>query len=305
MMKPIADFDELITRVRSLDVKRRVVVVCPHDTHTADVVVRALNEGLARFTLVTNQPDNQIVRKISQSFPSDVEICAASDADQAAVLGVKLVREGCGDVLMKGLLNTDNFLRAVLNKECGLLEKGSVLSHITLTHSPRYGKLLAFSDVAVIPRPTLEQYDAMIGYDIAVMRRLGVADPRVALLHFTEKTSDKFPNTIYYQQLKAWATEGRYGDCFIDGPMDIKTACDAESGTIKGMASPVVGNADILIFPNIESGNIFYKTMTFFAGTEIAAILCGTMVPVVLASRADSSQSKYNSLALACYTKER
>lgn len=300
-MKTIRTFDEMVRRVKARDERRRVAVVCPHDSHTEEVVVRALTEKLADFVLVTDNPDDASVRSINTLFPERTAIVTATDVDDAALKAVMLVGEGRADVLMKGRLNTDNFLRAVLNKEHGLLERGRVLCHITFTENRKGGKLLAFSDAAVIPRPTLEQYDAMVGYCVDTCRRMGVAVPKVALVHCTEKVSDKFPHTLSYEELKKRAAEGRYGDVCIDGPMDVKTACDQESGIIKGIASPVVGNADVLIFPNIETGNVFYKTMTFFAETEIAAMLCGTDVPVVVTSRADSAQSKYNSLALACY----
>ncbi len=298
-MEPIRSFIELVERVRVQKEHRRVAVVCPHDGHTEEVVIRALQEGLAEFVLFTNDAEQPVVRNIHRQFPDSTAIRVAEDADRAALAAVMFVREGGADVLMKGLINTDNFLRAVLNKEHGLLEPGRVLSHITFTKSHKYGKLLAFSDVAVIPRPTLEQYDAMLGYDVGVCRKLSVSVPRVALVHCTEKVSEKFPHTLSYEQLKAWAAEGRYGEILVDGPMDVKTACDAEAGAIKGIASPVVGDADILIFPNIESANVFYKTVTFFGGCEIAAMLTGTKVPVVLSSRADSAESKYYSLALA------
>ncbi len=300
-MEPIRSFDELIARVKAFGKRRRVAVVCPHDSHTESVIMRALNEKLADFLLITDNPNERAVRNICGTHPEGTTLYVAEDADKAALKAVTLAAEGKADVLMKGRLNTDNFLHAVLNKEHGLLETGRVLSHITLTESRKYGKLLAFSDVAVIPRPTLEQYDAIVGYTVDVCHKLGITSPKVALLHCTEKVSEKFPHTLSYVELKKRAAEGRWGNVFVDGPMDIKTACDAESGVIKGMSSPVVGNADVLIFPNIESGNIYYKTMTFFAETEIAAILCGTSVPVVVTSRADSSQSKYNSLALACF----
>ncbi len=300
-MEPIRSFDTLIERVKAHAECRRVAVVCPHDSHTEEVVLRALEEGLADFVLFTNDANQSVVKNIHTRFPERTKVYVSSDGDQAALAAVTFVREGGADVLMKGLINTDNFLRAVLNKECGLLESGRVLSHITFTESKKYGKLLAFSDVAVIPQPTLDQYDAIVGYDAEILRRLGVAAPKVALLHCTEKVSEKFPHTLSYVELMKRAEEGRYGEIFIDGPMDIKTACDSESGDIKGIHSPVVGDADILIFPNIQAGNVYYKTMTYFAGCEIAAMLTGTKVPVVLSSRADSSQSKYNSLALACY----
>ena len=122
----------------------------------------------------------------------------------------------------------------------------------------------------------------------------------MALIHCTEKVNEKFPHTISYETLKQQAEENVYGPVCIGGPMDVKTACDADSGNIKGICSPVVGNADVLIFPNIESGNVFYTTITLFAKAETAGMLCGTTAPVVVASRADTNESKFYSLALAC-----
>ena len=202
---------------------------------------------------------------------------------------------------MKGSLNTDNLLRAVLNKEQGILVKGSVLTHIAVAEIPGMNRLMLFSDAAVIPFPTTEQLDAVMTYITKTWRSLtGGTCPRVALTHCTEKTSEKFPITLAYQTIKQYAEEGRYGEVCVDGPMDVKTACDAESGAIKGISSPVVGNADILIFPDIEAGNTFYKTITFFANATVAGMLDGTTAPVVVTSRADSADSKFYSLAVAC-----
>ena len=207
---------------------------------------------------------------------------------------------GDADILMKGLINTDNLLRAVLKKGDGLLPPGGVLSHVAVAQIPLYHKLLFFSDAAVIPRPTLEQYRQMIANDVALCRRLGCEQPRVALIHCTEKTDEKFPHTLSYAQLRQEAEQGMFGSVFVDGPMDAKTACDRHSGEIKGLSSPVVGNADILIFPNIEAGNTFYKTISLFGDANMAGILTGTIAPVVVPSRSDSGNSKYYSLALAC-----
>lgn len=165
---------------------------------------------------------------------------------------------------------------------------------------PTYNKLLFFSDAAVIPRPTLAQFEAMLKYDLEVCRRLGISEPRVALIHCTEKINEKFPHTLDYAVLKERAASGAYGSMFLDGPMDVKTACDAHSGEVKGISSPVVGHADLLIFPNIESGNTFYKTVSLFGDANMAGMLRGTIAPVVVPSRADSGNSKYYSLALAC-----
>lgn len=299
-METIRNFNDIVSRLRSVSNRKRVAMVCPNDTHTEYVVRRSLQEGFADFVFVCSVECSHAFKEIRSLYPDHVSVCVAADPDEAARRAVALVREGQADVLMKGTINTDNLLRAILDKQCGLLEPGRVLSHVTVAQVPSYNKLIVFSDAAVIPRPTTEQFETILRYTVDVCRRIGVGCPRVALINCTEKVSEKFPHTLSYNILKQQAAEGLFGDVLVDGPMDVKTACDAESGAIKGIVSPVVGNADVLIFPNIESGNVFYKTITLFAGAETAGMLCGTAAPVVVASRADSCESKYYSLALAC-----
>ena len=243
------------------------MVVCPNDPHTEYVITRSLHEGFADFLLVADTPHLLNSEYIRMQYPDHVKVYEATSPDKAAQEAVSLIREGHADVLMKGIINTDNLLRAVLNKEHGILPKGNVLSHITVAQIPMYKKLLFFSDAAVIPRPTLEQFEAMLRYDVTLKER---------------------------------AAAGAYGNMYLDGPMDVKTACDAHSGEVKGISSPVVGHADLLIFPNIESGNTFYKTVSLFGDANMAGMLRGTTSPVVVPSRADSGNSKYYSLALAC-----
>ena len=140
---------------------------------------------------------------------------------------------GSGCRAHEGTLNTDNLLRAILNKEHGLLEPGRVLSHITIAQIPSYRKLIVFSDAAVVPRPTLDQFDAILRYTVSASRHMGVSRPNVALINCTEKVNEKFPHTICYEELKKRAEAGEYGDVCLGGPMDVKTACDADSGSIK------------------------------------------------------------------------
>ena len=277
-----------------------MAVVCPNDPHTEYVIIRSLREEIAEYLLVTDSAHMDVAWHLWSASPDYIRIYEASTPDDAAALAVQLIRTGEADILMKGLINTDNLLRAVLKKGTGLLPEGGVLSHVAVAQIPLYHKLLFFSDAAVIPRPTLEQYRAMIRNDILVCEAFGNDEPRVALIHCTEKTSEKFPHTLSYVKLKEEAGQGLFGRMFIDGPMDAKTACDKHSGDIKGLSSPVVGNADILIFPNIESGNTFYKTLSLFGDANIAGMLTGTVAPVVVPSRSDSGNSKYYSLALAC-----
>ena len=298
-MEPIQSFAQLTAHLKKLNHRKRIAVVCANDPNTEYAITRALEEGIAEFLMIG---DSAILEKYPalKQYPDYVKTIHIEDSDEAAREAVRIVREGGADILMKGIINTDNLLRAVLNKEHGILPKGNVLSHITVAQIPMYKKLLFFSDAAVIPRPTLEQFEAMLRYDLEVCRRMGIEAPRVALIHCTEKVNEKFPHTLDYVTLKERAAAGAYGNMYLDGPMDVKTACDAHSGEVKGISSPVVGHADLLIFPNIESGNTFYKTVSLFGDANMAGMLRGTTSPEVVPSRADSGNSKYYSLALAC-----
>ena len=276
-----------------------VAVAYPHDDHTVEAIAQALDKHIAKFILVGD------AARLSQSelavnHPSDIHIVDAPDSDTAARMAVELVGAGKADVLMKGKLNTDNLLRAVLNKEWGILPKGNVLSHVTVSEIPGRDKLLIYGDVAVIPCPTLDQRRAMIGYLADVARTLGCQLPRIALTHFTEKVNPKFPVSTDYVELRDEAIAGRWGSVIVDGPMDIATATDPDTGRIKGIDSPIQGQADCLMMADIEAGNVFYKTLTHFGHATNAGMLVGAKAPVVVPSRGDSAASKLASLALAC-----
>ncbi len=300
-MEPTVDFKALPQRLRSMAKCVTVAVACPADAHTEEVIERSISEEFAKFILVAVEQNAAVAERLHAKYPDRTAIILATDVDDASRKAVAEVRQGRARVLMKGTVNTDNLLRAVLNKECGLLEKGHVLTHIAVAEIPGLQRLLFFTDAAVIPYPTTEQFHAQLGYIADTFRSVTGNDcPRVALTHCTEKVSEKFPLTLSYEELKKEAREGAFGSIEVDGPMDVKTACDAESGAIKGIASPVVGNADILIFPDIEAGNTFYKAITLFAKATVAGMLAGTTAPVVVTSRADTVESKFYSLATAC-----
>lgn len=300
-MEPTVDFKALPQRLRSMAKCVTVAVACPADAHTEEVIERSISEEFAKFILVAVEQNAAVAERLHAKYPDRTAIILATDVDDASRKAVAEVRQGRAQVLMKGTVNTDNLLRAVLNKECGLLEKGDVLTHIAVAEIPGLQRLLFFTDAAVIPYPTTEQFHAQLGYIADTYRSVTGNDcPRVALTHCTEKVSEKFPLTLSYEELKKEAREGAFGSIEVDGPMDVKTACDAESGAIKGIASPVVGNADILIFPDIEAGNTFYKAITLFAKATVAGMLAGTTAPVVVTSRADTVESKFYSLATAC-----
>lgn len=299
-MQFVRNFEDLFELACAKGVAhRRVATVFPHDDHTLEAVEGALRRGFADFILVGKAAELQALPFVDE-FADRIEIVDVSDSDEAARVAVQIVRDGGADVLMKGKLNTDNLLRAVLNKEHGILPAGQVLSHITVAEIPNRDKLLIYSDVAVIPEPTLAQREAMMGYLAATGRMLGIDAPRIALIHFTEKVNPKFPVSTDYVALKEMAAEGKWGNVIVDGPMDIPTAVEPEAGQIKGIVSPIEGKADCLMLPNIQAANVFYKTVSHFGGAINAGMLVGTTAPVVLPSRGDSTQGKLASLALAC-----
>lgn len=299
-MEEIRTFEQVYDHLSSLSSRKKIAVVCPDDECTQAAIFMALEKGLADFLLVSTEAGLKSIPDNIRAFSGRVGTLVAADNDDAARLAVEACRTGEADILMKGLINTDNFLRAILNKEHGLLPKGNVLTHLSVAEIPSYHKLLFFSDVAVIPYPTIQQREAIIGYDVATCRKFGIEVPKVALIHFTEKVNEKFPNSVDYVKLKAMASEGVFGNVCMAGPMDVKTACDRHSAEVKGIESPVCGDADLLMFPNIEAGNTFYKTITLFGGASIAGMLQGASCPVILTSRSDNTISKLSSMAIAC-----
>ena len=206
-------------------------------------------------------------------------------------------KEECARRAVAGLINTDVLLRAILDKENGIIRPGHVLTHVAMAEIPKYEKLLFFTDAAVIPVPTEAQRRQQIHYMNYVC---GIEEPRISLIHCAEKVSAKtFPYTVDYLEIIAEAQTGAFGRCIIDGPLDLKTSLDSVSLREKGIHSVIDGQADALIFPDIVAGNVFYKTITLFGYAKTAGVLQGTQCCCVLPSRADSPESKYYSLALA------
>lgn len=297
-MKAVTNFEELSHLFVGLPQKPRVAIVSPDDDHIIEVVKRCVAEQSASITLVAGRPLSSQLQPLVDS--GKVSLLQCNGMEQAAIEGVKMVSSAKADVLMKGTISTEQLLKAVLNKEFGLMRHGTVMSHATIAQMSSMDRLLMFSDAAVIPYPTAEQLRAMVRADVKICRALGIQQPKVALIHFSEKINPKFEITSSYAWLKGLAAEGEFGNAIVDGPMDCKTACDHHSALIKGIDSKVSGKADVLIFANLEAGNTFYKSVSYFAHASMAGIITGADAPIVIPSRADSWHSKYYSLALAC-----
>ncbi len=229
-----------------------------------------------------------------------VHIIDIPEVEQATREAVRMVKSGEADILMKGLVNTDVILRAILDKENGIVEKGKIITYNAALEIPSYHKLLFFTDPAVIPSPTVEQRTAMIKYVTETAHKFGIARPKIALIHATEKANPKIQYMQDYLDIMDKWRMGEFGDVIMDGPLDIFLALDPERGSIKKVPSPIHGDADILVFPNFECANTFYKGLMVFAKAEMAGLLQGTQKPVVLTSRSESVNSKFYSLAMAC-----
>jgi len=294
----IRHLNDILTELKGRSPKR-LVAVNAVDDHTLDAVNTAVDGGIVEAVL-TGDPDKIAGTCLFLGIdPGKFTIEPAPSEDLAAMKGVELVSSGKADIMMKGLLSTDKFMRAILNKEYGLLPPKGVLSHVTVVENQNYHKLLIIGDVAIIPYPDLSQKIVMTGYLIRTAQALGIALPKVALIAATEQVLAAIPACTEAAVISKMAERGQIPGALVDGPMALDVAIDKESAEIKKIASPVAGDADCLLFPNIDAGNVFYKMSARMCRSEQAAIVVGARVPVVLSSRGDSMQTKLYSIALA------
>ena len=293
-------FEEIFAELRSRGARKRMVAAWGVDSHTIAAAAKAVELGLADVTLVG---DENLIAQACKEEDVDMSIFTIvhnPDELPSVAQAVQMIREGQGDFLMKGLCSTDKFLRAILNKETGLLPPKGTLTHCTTLEIPSYHKLLFVGDVAVIPAPDFKQKQLIMDFLVRTAKAVGVAKPKVAIIAATEQVLPSQPATIEAAMLAKMVDRGQIKGCVADGPLALDVAIDKESVEIKGLVSPVAGDADCLLFPNIESGNVFYKANSKLGpGVKQAGILVGAKVPCVLSSRADSIDTKLNSIAIA------
>ena len=293
-------FEEIFAELRSRGARKRMVAAWGVDSHTIAAAAKAVELGLADVTLVG---DENLIAQACKEEDVDMSIFTIvhnPDELPSVAQAVQMIREGQGDFLMKGLCSTDKFLRAILNKETGLLPPKGTLTHCTTLEIPSYHKLLFVGDVAVIPAPDFKQKQLIMDFLVRTAKAVGVAKPKVAIIAATEQVLPSQQATIEAAMLAKMVDRGQIKGCVADGPLALDVAIDKESVEIKGLVSPVAGDADCLLFPNIESGNVFYKANSkLVPGVKQAGILVGAKVPCVLSSRADSIDTKLNSIAIA------
>jgi len=280
--------------------RKRLAVANAVDSHTLDAVIRAVDLGIVEAYLIGDVASIESPHLFEKVLSPFIHIIDIPEVQLATLEAVRMVKSGEADILMKGLVNTDVLLRAILDKEKGLLPPGKVLTFNAAMEIPTYHKLIFFSDPVVIPSPDLAQRTAMIKYSIEMANKFGIPKPKIALIHATEVANPKIRYMQDYLDIMQMWRNGEFGDVIMDGPLDIFLALDKERGAIKNVPTPVLGDADILIFPNFECANCFYKGLSLFAGAEMGGLLQGTTNPVVLTSRSESIDSKFYSIAMAC-----
>ena len=290
-------FEELISNANQKTLKK-VSVSNAQDEPVLQAVKAAKEQNIATAILVG---DEAKIREIAASIDMDLtdfEIINEPDTEAAALKAVELVHNGKADILLKGLLETKTFLKSVLNKEVGL-RTGKMLSHVCVFEIEGINRLLFFTDVAFNTYPTLADKVNIINNAVEVAHACGIECPKVAPLCAVETVNPKMQPTVDADNLTKMYEGGDFKGCQIYGPLSMDLAIDPEAAVHKGVTNPVAGHADILLFPNIDAGNITYKILVRTAKVKIGNVLVGTSAPVVLTSRSDDFQTKLNSIALA------
>lgn len=291
------NFEQLLKDVAN-QASRRVAVAAAHDDDVMAAICEAKKRGIVNPILVG---DEQKIREIAKEHAldiSDIEVIDVPDSIESAKRAVMLIRKGKADFLMKGMLQTADMLRAVLDKDFGL-RTGSMLSHVIIVETPLYDRLFFITDGGMVMYPDLKQKAELIRNAVGVAHALGVAVPKVAVLAAVELVNPDMPATIDAAALTQMNRRGQIKNCIVDGPLAVDNAVSALAAAHKGIVSDVAGAADIMLVPNIESGNMLLKAAVYLGGCVPAGMVVGARTPIVVTSRADSAQSKLISIACA------
>jgi len=298
----IKNFEEVLSLAQSQSTKK-VAVAVAQDKPVLEAIKDAYEIGLVEAILVGNTSKIEAVAKEIGMDLNKFEIVDEPDAAKAALKAVELVSTGKADMVMKGLVDTANFLRAVLNKEKGL-RTGKLMSHVAVFEVPGIDRLLFITDAAFNMYPELKEKIDIVNNAVTVAKAVGIETPKVAPVCAVEVVNPDMPATLDASNLSKMSDRGQIKGCIIDGPLALDNALSEEAAAHKGITGPVAGKADILLMPNIEAGNIMYKTLSYTTNSKSGALLVGTSAPVVLTSRNDSHETKMNAIALAALVAE-
>ncbi|HOK25000.1 MAG TPA: bifunctional enoyl-CoA hydratase/phosphate acetyltransferase [Bacteroidales bacterium] len=289
--------DEIRTIIANEPVKK-LVLAAANDHDSLSAVLRAAKDGIVIPILVG---DKEAIQNIASSYGydiSDLRIVHEPDTEKAVEIAVKMASSKQAEILMKGKVGTSTLLKSVLNREWGL-RTGKLLSHFALFEVETYHKLIAVTDVAMNIAPNLQEKIAIINNSIDCLHKLGIALPKVAVLGAVEMVNENMSATLDAALLSKMNQRDQIKGCIIDGPLAFDNAVSVESARHKGIKSEVAGDTDLLLMPDIEVGNVLYKSLVFFAKAKVASVILGAAVPIVLTSRSDSEQAKYDSIMLA------
>lgn len=295
----LKDFAHLIENVKASGITKKIVVVAADDAHTLEAVMSAQKDGIVSPVFIG---DAAAIKSTLDGLgvSQDVyEVYDESDFDKAAELGVKLIGEGKGDFLMKGKLETSQILRAVLKPDADLSRPNGAMSHVAVNWIPSYHKLLLTTDGGMNVAPNFDMKLAELVNAVNTLRALGYEEPKVAVLANAEKVDPKIKESVEAGQLKEMYVNGEIKNCIVEGPVALDIAVVKERAEVKHFESPVAGDADIILSPNIFTSNTLGKSLVELAGGKMAGLIVGAKVPIILTSRGSSSEEKYNSIVLA------
>ncbi|MCT4563135.1 MAG: phosphate butyryltransferase [Maledivibacter sp.] len=293
----IKNFDDVLRFAKERGPKT-ISIACAQDGEVLMAIDQAKQMGIADAILVGDKEKIQKIAKEKSIDISKYEIIDIKDLNEASLKAVELVSSGKAHIVMKGLVDTSIILKAVLNAEVGL-RTGNVLSHVAVFDVPGYDRLFFVTDAAMNIAPDLSTKKQIIENAVKVAHSLDIDQPKVAAVCAKEKVNPKMPPTVDAAELEKMNKNGEIKGCMVGGPFALDNAVSVEAAKHKGIDHPVAGYADILMVPTIEAGNVLYKSMVFFSGSKNAGIIVGAKAPIVLTSRADSEESKLNSIALA------
>lgn len=278
--------------------RKKLILAAAQDQHSLGAVIRAWKDNIIEPILVGDKDGIQNICTLNNYDITGVRIIHESDPELSVEIAVKMVSSKQADILMKGKIGSATLLKCVLNKEWGL-RTGNLLSHFALFEVETYPKVIAVTDVAMNIAPTLQDKIAIVNNSVACLNRLGYKIPKVAVLGAVEMVNENMKATLDAALLSKMNQRDQIKNCIIDGPLAFDNAVSLESAQLKGIKSEVAGDTDLLLMPDIEVGNVLYKSLVFFAKAKVASIILGALVPIVLTSRSDSEQAKFDSILLA------
>lgn len=296
----IKSFKELAAAASAMPKKTVVAVVEAHDNHTLEAVIEAKKDGIIEGMLIGNEEKIREILTANGADPADYQIIGTNALEESLQVAVENINAGKATAIMKGKLETGQFMKAIVKKDNGLLA-GGLLSLVGLYEHANYHKLLAVTDQGLNTYPDLNGKKNLIINAVGLLKKLGVEEPKVAVLAAVEKVNPKMPESVDGAELKKMNQEGEIAGCIVEGPISFDLAVKQGAAAIKGYESPVAGDADILVVPDIAAGNILVKCMTDYAGAMTAGTILGAKVPVIVTSRSAEASDKYYSIALAAY----